>query len=82
MDDESELAYRLLLEGLALVLRQVWVCLTQQIAKARGLSPKAWVGELPLVEMLLWLADHIRTSHNHSQRIDLAPPTLTNRSET
>ena len=33
--------YRLLLEGIALVLRQVWVCLTQRIAKARGLSRRS-----------------------------------------
>jgi hypothetical protein len=44
--------YRLLLEGVALVLRQVWVYLTQQIAKDRGLCPSAWVSEWPLTQML------------------------------
>jgi hypothetical protein len=70
--------YRLLLEGLALVLRQVWVCLTQQIARAHGLTPKAWVSLLPLVEMLEWLAQQIRDLYPHARRILLAQPTLTN----
>jgi hypothetical protein len=70
--------YRLLLEGLALVLRQVWVCLTQRIAKARGLSVKAWVSELALVEMLDWLAERIRSRYPHSRQITLPTPTLTN----
>ena len=70
--------YRLLLEGIALVLRQVWVHLTQQIAKARKLSPKAWVSELRLVEMLDWIADHIRARYPQTQRITLTGNTLTN----
>jgi hypothetical protein len=69
--------YRLLLEGLALVLRQMWVCLTQRIAKARGLSPKAWVSELPLVEMLQWLADRIRSRYPQPRQIILPHSTLT-----
>jgi hypothetical protein len=69
--------YRLLLEGIALVLRQVWVCLTQQIAKDRGLCPNAWVSELPLVEMLQWLADHIQTLYPYTRRIKLTKTTLT-----
>jgi hypothetical protein len=70
--------YRLLLEGIALVLRQVWVHLTQRIAKARGLSPKAWVNELPLVEMLQWLADRIRSQYPHTRQIMLPHNALTN----
>jgi hypothetical protein len=69
--------YRLLLEGVALVLRQVWVYLTQQIARDRGLRPRAWVGALPLVEMLDGLADHIRTQYPHTRRIPLNTLTLT-----
>jgi hypothetical protein len=69
--------YRLLLEGLALVLRQVWVYLTQQIARDRELRPNQWVSELPLVEMLGWLAEHIPTHYPHSRRIQLATLTLT-----
>lgn len=69
--------YRLLLEGLALVLRQAWVCLTLQIAKARGLLPNAWVSELPLVEMLQWLADRIRSRYPQTRQITLRHNTLT-----
>jgi hypothetical protein len=69
--------YRLLLEGIALVLRQVWVYLTQQLAKDRGLRPRAWVGELPLVEMLDWLAQHIRELYPQTRRIILEKHTLT-----
>jgi hypothetical protein len=70
--------YRLLLEGLALVLRQVWVCLTQQIARARRLSPKTWVSELPLVEMLDWLAQRIRSRYPRTRCITLPSMPLTN----
>ena len=63
--------YRLLLEGVALVLRQVWVCLTLRIARSRGLTPKAWVGELPLAEMLEWLADRVRSRYPQPRRIVL-----------
>jgi hypothetical protein len=72
--------YRLLLEGVALVLRQLWVRLTHQIAQARGLPRKAWVSELPLVEMLDWLTDAIKTHYPNAQRINLNDNTLTNRS--
>lgn len=71
-------AYRLLLEGLALVLRQVWVGLTQRIAQARGLSPNTWVSELPLVEMLQWLADRIRSRYPCTRQITLPSNTLRN----
>lgn len=70
-------AYRLLLEGLALVLRQVWVYLTQQIAKARGLRPTAWVCELPLVEMLNWLVEDIQNHYPQTRCITLTNKILT-----
>ena len=70
--------YRLLLEGLALVLRQVWVRLTQRIAKARGLSPSEWVSELQLVEMLEWLAERIRSRYPRTRCITLPKPIVTN----
>jgi hypothetical protein len=69
--------YRLLLEGVALVLRQVWVYLTQQIARARGSCPKAWVNELPLAEMLDWLAQRIRSRYPRTRCITLTRNTLT-----
>jgi hypothetical protein len=69
--------YRLLLEGLALALRQVRVRPTQRIARARGLRPKAWVSALPLVEMLDWLADRIRSRYPRARCITPAQTTLT-----
>lgn len=69
--------YRLLLEGLALVLRQVWVYLTQQIARDRGLRPTAWVSELSLVEMLDWLVEGLQNHYPQSRCIILANTILT-----
>lgn len=74
--------YRLLLEGVALVLRQVWVCLTHRIARARGLSSGAWVGELPLVDMLDWLAEQIRAHYPHTRHITLPNKPLTRTTKT
>lgn len=69
--------YRLLLEGLALVLRQVWVYLTQQIARDRRLRPTDWVSALPLVQMLEWLAEHIHSHYPNTRCIPLTRLTLT-----
>jgi hypothetical protein len=69
--------YRLLLEGLSLILRQVWVRLTEEIARSRSLKPSAWVSELPLVEMLEWLADAIKTPNAHTRCITINSMTLT-----
>jgi hypothetical protein len=74
----ASVEYRLLLEGIALLLRQVWVRLTQRIAKDRGLSPKDWVSELPLNLMLDWLTDRIRSRYPRTQQITLGRNTLTN----
>jgi hypothetical protein len=69
--------YRLLLEGVALVLRQMWVYLTQQIAQDRQMRPRAWVNALPLVEMLDWLTQHLHTLYPPTRRIILTNNTLT-----
>lgn len=52
--------YRLLLEGLSYLVRQLWVTLTLQIALRRGLKPDAWVEDLMLVDLLEWIADEIK----------------------
>lgn len=52
--------YRLLLEGLAHVLRQVWVCRAADAARAAKLTPSAWVGDLPFADLLEGLADQLR----------------------
>ncbi|MBP3953696.1 hypothetical protein J8F10_37610 [Gemmata sp. G18] len=69
--------YRLLLEGVALLLRQVWVYLTLRIARARGLAPTAWVAQFPLAEMLDWLTQRIRSRYPRTRCITLPHNTLT-----
>jgi hypothetical protein len=52
--------YRLLLEGLSYLVRQLWVTWTRKIAEDHGLSPKAWVAELPHDDLLERIADEIK----------------------
>lgn len=73
---KKDVCYRLLLVGLALLLRQVWVFLTWQIARARGLKPKQWVGELPLATLLDWLAEGLKARYKEHQAIPLGQPLL------
>ena len=60
VDDECECGVPFAVGRRGVGVAQVWVYLTQQIARDRGLRPSAWVSELPLVEMLDWLVDGIR----------------------
>jgi len=55
--------YRLLLEGLAHVLRQVWVRRAGDLARAATLTPSAWVGDVPFADLLEALADRLRARH-------------------
>lgn len=70
----KDVGYRLLLVGLALLLRQVWVWLTAQVARARGVGPAAWVGELPLSVLRGWLGDAVRKRYPEARSIPLAAP--------
>lgn len=63
--------YRLLLEGVAYLLRQVWVVLTERIARARRLPPGSWVGALTLPILLDWLADRIEHLYPERRSIPL-----------
>jgi hypothetical protein len=69
-------AYRLLLVGLALLLRQVWVWLTWQLARGRGARPTEWLGELPLRRLLDWLAEALQHKFPEAKSIDLGQPLL------
>lgn len=69
--------YRLLLEGLALLLRQLWVRLTEEITHTCGLKPSAWVSELPLMDMVEWLADAIKTPNAPKRSISINTMTIT-----
>ena len=73
--------WRLLLVGLALLLRQAWVWLTWQLARSRRARPTQWLGELPLRRMLDWLAEELRKRYKEERSIDLRPP-LADRSAT
>jgi hypothetical protein len=73
---KKDVCYRLLLVGLALLLRQVWVWLSGQLARARGLRPTAWVAALPLATMLEWLADLLKARYREDRYIPLGRPIL------
>lgn len=51
-------AYRLLLEGIAHVIRQVWVYLTSELETVRR-----WVSQLPFADLLEWLATESCVGH-------------------
>lgn len=71
MTTSRNAAYRLLLEGLAHLLRQIWVLLTEQIGLATKSRPKGWIGELPLPVMIEWLADALKALHPDQRLIPL-----------
>jgi hypothetical protein len=63
--------YRLLLEGVGYLLRQVWVALTEQLARGRRAEPRTWLGALTLALLLAWLADELTTLHPENRSIPL-----------
>jgi hypothetical protein len=73
---KKDVVYRLLLVGVALLMRQVWVWLTWQIARAQGLGAKAWVAALPLKRMLAWLAEVLTARYPEARTIELGQPLL------
>src|SRR5665213_1437269 len=73
---KKDVAYRLLLIGLALLLRQVWVWLTRQVAQDRSLSPTQKVLDLPLSVMTEWLADLLEGKYKEKKEIRLRTPLL------
>jgi hypothetical protein len=61
--------YRLLLEGLAYLLRQLWVVLTEQI---RGTDSRTvWVGSLPMQRLIDWLFRELSTAHHEELSIPI-----------
>jgi Transposase DDE domain len=61
--------YRLLLEGVAYLLRQVWVVLTEEIARISNAPPNAWIGALTLKRMVEWLVHELTTLHPETLEI-------------
>jgi hypothetical protein len=73
---KKDVVYRLLLVGLALLLRQVWVFLTRQVAQTLGLRPTQWVAALPLRRLLDWLADALKARYHEQKSINLGQTLL------
>src|SRR5207248_5004566 len=73
---KKDVGYRLLLVGLALLLRQVWVWLTWQLARDRGARPTQWLEELPLQRLLDWLGGALRQKYKEELSIELRQPLL------
>jgi hypothetical protein len=63
--------YRLLLEGIGYVLRQVWVALTEELARRSHAGPGTWIADLTMQKMVDWLVHELTTLH----REDLSIPT-------
>lgn len=65
--------YRLLLEGVAYLLRQVWVALTEEIARRSHAKPNGWIGALPFATLLDWLRDTLTVDLPENRSIPLEP---------
>jgi hypothetical protein len=63
--------YRLLLEGIGYVLRQVWVALTEELARRNHAGPGTWIADLTMQKMVDWLVHELTTLHPE----DLSIPT-------
>jgi hypothetical protein len=63
--------YRLLLEGIGYVLRQVWVALTAELARRNHAGPGTWIADLTMQKMVDWLVHELTTLHPE----DLSIPT-------
>lgn len=61
--------YRLLLEGIAYLLRQVWVALTEELARLWKAPPHAWIGALTVPMMVDWLVHELTRLHPEHQEI-------------
>jgi hypothetical protein len=70
---KKDVIYRLLLVGLALLLRQVWVWLTWQLARAWRCRARQWLGALPLPRLLNWLKDEVRKRYKKERSINVRP---------
>lgn len=61
--------YRLLLEGIAYLLRQVWVMLTEILARQSHAPANAWIGGLPLQKLVDWLVHELTKLHPETLEI-------------
>jgi hypothetical protein len=65
--------YRLLLEGVGYLLRQVWLVLTNKLARNSHATPDAWIGQLPLEILLDWLTQWLAAQLGEDHSIPLGP---------
>ncbi len=63
--------YRLLLEGVAYLLRQVWAVLTDELARHRHAKPATWISALTMKIMLDWLAHELANVYPENRSIPL-----------
>lgn len=63
MTTSRDPVYRLLLEGLGYLLRQVWVVLTEEIARRWQMPPEAWIGAITLKKLIEWLVRELTNLH-------------------
>lgn len=61
--------YRLLLEGIAYLLRQVWVMLTEILARQSHAPADAWIGALTLQQLVDWLVHELTKLYPETQEI-------------
>ena len=64
--------YRLLLEGLGYVLRQVWVVLTEELARRSHAGPGDWIGALTMQQMVDWLVHELTALHPEDLSIPIS----------
>ena len=64
--------YRLLLEGIAYLLRQVWIVLTEAIARARKLKPTDWIADFTGQDLVDWLRERLENRYAAEHGIPLA----------
>lgn len=69
-------SYRVLLEGVAHLVRQLWVLLTQWVARRTGAGPAAWIGALTLAMLVDWLADALKALYPEDRCIPLTDAPL------
>jgi len=71
---KKDVCYRLLLVGIALLLRQVWVWLTWQIGRDRWEEGGTWIGDLTLRGLARWLGETLERDYPEDKVIELSRP--------
>lgn len=55
--------YRLLLEGLGYLIRQLWVVLTERLGRTCSRTKNTWIDQLPMKRLIDWLWQALATLH-------------------